>query len=52
MRMRVKMSNGGGESCSNHNGVAASVIWEEELELELGLGLVNLICNFCFQMNL
>lgn len=43
MGMRVDESNGGGEGCSNHNGVKVSAIaiWEEE---ELGLVLVNLFC--------
>lgn len=41
MRMGVEMSDGGGECCSNHNGVRKSAA-----ELKLGLVFVNLICIF------
>lgn len=45
MRMRVEMSDGGRECCSNHTGVRISAA---EIELKLGLVLVNLICIFFF----
>jgi hypothetical protein len=45
--MRVEMSDGGRECCSNHTGVRISAA---EIELKLGLVLVNLICIFFFQM--